>query len=128
MLNLGAFEKEEKTGRIIGIFYGVNMTPTQIVFNPAKSEKGAAYYKVYAQSKRATVEAGAAWPKVTKNDKARNYLDVRLNSPALPAPFYGKLMESEIVPNQYNLLWDESYAAPKAANNPAQRQAPALTP
>jgi len=133
MLNLGTFAKDEKTGKLTGIFYGVNMYPTKLIFEPMQSEKGNLYYTIYAQSQHATVEAGAAWPKVAKNEKARPYIDIKLNSPGLASTFYGKLFESEVVPNQYQLLWDEpatQKAEAKAAPTepPTRRQAPALTP
>ena len=40
MLNLGTFAKDEKTGKLTGIFYGVNMYPTKLIFEPMQSEKG----------------------------------------------------------------------------------------
>ena len=48
------------------------------------------------------------------NEKARPYLDVKLNSPGLSGTFYGKLFESDVVPNQHHLLWDETRSTPKA--------------
>jgi len=137
MLNLGAFERDDKTGKITGVLYGVNMYPTKLVFEPMASEKGTPYYKIFAQSQHATVEAGAAWPKIAKNEQARPYLDVKLSSPGLAAPFYGKLMESETVRGQHHLLWDEPKVAPKAetratngqtSGTSAVRQAATLTP
>src|ERR1700681_2032706 len=116
MLNLGSFEKDESSGKISGVFYGVNMYPTKLTFEPAVSEKGSPYYRVFAETQQATVEAGAAWPKVAKNENARTYLDVKLNSPGLARTFYGKLFESEVVPNQHHLLW-EPETTPKAEPN-----------
>ena len=114
MLNLGTFETDSKTGKISGVFYGVNMYPTKLIFEPNASNEGKPYYKIYAQSQHATVEAGAAWPKTTRNEKARPNLDVKLNSPGLSGTFYGKLFESDVVPNQHHLLWDETRSTPKA--------------
>lgn len=124
MLNLGAFKKDDKSGKISGVFYGVNMSPTKLVFEPQVSEKGNVYYKVYAETEQAVVEAGAAWPKTSKNENARPYLDVKLNSPGLAQPFYGKLFESSVIPNQHHLLWDAPDNAPKVevVANPGQTQ------
>jgi uncharacterized protein (DUF736 family) len=114
MLNLGSFQKDEKSGKISGVMYGVNMHPTNLIFEPTASDKGSPYYRVYAECEQAVVEAGAAWPKIAKNENARSYLDVKLNSPALGRPFYGKLFESDVIPNQHHLLWTEpDAAAPK---------------
>jgi uncharacterized protein (DUF736 family) len=129
MLNLGAFEKDDKTGKLTGTFYGVNMYPTKLIFEPGASEKGKLYYTIYAQSQHATVQAGAAWPKVSQGENAKPYIDVKLASPGLASTFYGKLFENEVVPNQYHLLWDEPKHTPKAeakathAEAPARRQA-----
>ena len=107
MLNLGAFQKEPTSGKITGVLYGVNMLPTRLIFEPATAENGNAYYKAYASCPDAVVEAGAAWPKSPKKDKGKPYIAVKLSSPALAAPLYGKLFESGILPDQYHLLWDE---------------------
>ena len=40
MMNLGSFETDNNTGKISGVFYGVNMVPTKLIFEPATSEKG----------------------------------------------------------------------------------------
>jgi uncharacterized protein (DUF736 family) len=69
MLNLGTFEKDPKTGKLTGTFYGVNMYPTKLIFEPKLSKDDKPYYDIYAQSQHATVEAGAAWPKTGKNGK-----------------------------------------------------------
>jgi hypothetical protein len=70
-LNLGSFEKDESSGKISGVLYGVNMYPTKLTFEPAVSEKGSPYYKIFTETQQATVEAGAAWPKTSKNENAR---------------------------------------------------------
>jgi uncharacterized protein (DUF736 family) len=112
MLNLGNFEKDPKTGKITGVLYGVNMYPTKLIFEPEVSGKGDPYFRIYAQSQHATVEAGAAWNKTGKNGKP--HIDVKLDSPGLASTFYGRLTPSEVVPNQYSLTWSEPKPAPKA--------------
>jgi uncharacterized protein (DUF736 family) len=128
MLNLGSFEKDEKTGKLTGVFYGVNMLPTKLIFEPQTSEKGKLYYTIYAQSQHATVEAGAAWPKISQTEKAKPYIDVKLSSPGLATTFYGKLFESEIVPSQYHLLWDEPRHMPRVEAKATPTEAPARQP
>ena len=125
MLNLGTFDTDAKTGKINGVLYGVNMYPTKLVFEPEVSGEGKPYYKIYAQCQHATVEAGAAWPKTARNEKARPYLDVKLNSPGLAGVFYGKLCVSELVPAQHHLLWDEPKPAMKAEAKPTSSSHPA---
>jgi len=109
MLNLGTFEKDEKTGRISGVFYCVGMHPTHLVFEPAVNDKGKNYYKIRADtlSKIVSAEAGTAWPKVAATGKATHYFTVRLNSPAFANPLYGKLYPDERAPGRYCLLWEE---------------------
>jgi uncharacterized protein (DUF736 family) len=115
MINLGTFQKDQKTGRIAGYFYGVNIAETKLVFEQASGEKGQKYYKVFAEAEHVTVEAGAAWPKVARTEGAKAYLDVKLNSPGLNQPIYAKLFQSDVVSNQYHLLWD----APKQSPSPS---------
>jgi hypothetical protein len=43
MLTLGTFEKDPKTDKISGTFYGVNMYPTKLIFEPSTSGKGNPY-------------------------------------------------------------------------------------
>lgn len=124
MLNLGSFNKDDKTGKISGVLYGVSMVPTKLIFEPMNSERGTPYYKIFAQAEGATAEAGAAWPKVAKNEGAKPYMDVKLISPALAAPLYGKLFESDVVPGQHNLLWEE----PAQQRAPAPRQVTGMMP
>jgi len=119
MLNLGSFRKDEQNGKISGVFYGVNMTPTKLIFEPAISDKGKPYYKVYAETELAVVEAGAAWPKVAKT--ARAYLDVKLDSPGLAQTFYGKLVESDVLPHQHQLLWEAPELNPRTEATPSRR-------
>lgn len=104
--------------------------PAKLVFEPETSNGGKSYYKIYAQCQHATVEAGAAWPKIANNEKARPYLDVKLNSPGLSGAFYGKLFPTELVNGQHQLLWDESRAVPNATPSAGStvRHAAHLTP
>jgi uncharacterized protein (DUF736 family) len=109
MLNLGTFERDGKTERIVGIIFCVGLPPTQLVFEPAINGKGKNYYKIYANalSKIASAEAGTAWPNVAVTGKATHYFTVRLNSPVFAAPLYGKLYPSDAISGQYHLLWEE---------------------
>jgi uncharacterized protein (DUF736 family) len=125
MLNLGTFDEDHKTRKLTGIFYGVNMYPTRLIFEPETSTKGDLYYKVYAQSQHATVEAGAAWPKTSKGENPKPYIDVKLSSPGLAQPFYGKLFENETVPGQHHLLWEEP--GNKAESKPTHNARPAAS-
>jgi uncharacterized protein (DUF736 family) len=125
MLTLGTFSKDKQSGKISGVLFGVNMLPTQLIFEPTTSAAGSEYYKVYAECRSATVEAGAAWPKISKTESAKPYLDVKLRSPGLAAPLYGKLFESEVMPDQHHFLWSEPNPAPKhEAQDSATHAAP----
>jgi uncharacterized protein (DUF736 family) len=134
MLNLGTFIKDEKTGKLTGVFYGVNMYPTNLVFEPETSREGKLYYKIFAQSQNTRAEAGAAWLKASKHEKGKPYIDVKLDSPGLAGTFFGRLNASDGAPNQYHLTWNEAKHAPKADANaapaeaPVRRQPAALTP
>jgi uncharacterized protein (DUF736 family) len=53
-------------------------------------------------------ELGAAWAKVSRND--RGYLSVSIDDPALPAPIYARLIPSETA-GQHDLLWSRARRA-----------------
>lgn len=51
-------------------------------------------------------ELGAAWAKVSRND--RGYLSVSIDDPSLPAPIYARLLESSDKPGEHELLWSRA--------------------
>jgi uncharacterized protein (DUF736 family) len=50
-------------------------------------------------------ELGAAWEKISKNDKP--YMSVLLRGPFLPQPIWANLFEDENSPGNFVLLWSE---------------------
>ncbi|WP_242096904.1 DUF736 domain-containing protein [Sphingomonas sp. CROZ-RG-20F-R02-07] len=53
--------------------------------------------RVYA----GTTELGAAWSKVSRED--RSYMAVKLDDPIFPAPIYANLVEGD--DGSFNLIW-----------------------
>jgi uncharacterized protein (DUF736 family) len=113
MMSFGTFEKDDLTGVINGNFYAVGLQPTLLTLEPAVSRRGRQYYKIFAHSHNTSAEAGAGWPHVSQGQNPKSYIEIKLNSPAFAATFYGKLYPSDIIPNQYRLLWEAPQTLPK---------------
>lgn len=69
-------------------------------FRPSdKDNDKAPDFRIYAGS---SVEFGAAWKKVSRED--REYLSCKLDDPSFPAPIYASLVAAEDG-ETFNLIW-----------------------
>lgn len=95
MANIGTFTKAED-----GSFNGVIKTLALNVkakLSPIEANGNGPDFRIYAGN----VELGAAWRKVSQQDKP--YISVKLDDPSLPAPIYASLHEDE--DQQFSLIW-----------------------
>lgn len=96
MANIGTFttSKDGFTGtlRTLTLQAKVSIVPNN------KSNDNAPDYRILATG---GYEIGAAWEKLSQSD--RPYLSVSLDDPALPAPIYANLIESDN--GTYVLIW-----------------------
>ena len=96
MPQIGNFARGED-----GVFHGTIRTVTldvETVIRPAGKESDKAPdYRVFA----GPVEFGAAWRKISREDRA--YLSVKLDDPSFAAPIYASLVEGEN--GELRLIW-----------------------
>jgi len=96
-MNLGTFTKADN-----GIFTGTITSLTlkaKTAIRPVEKESDKAPdYRLTV----GTVECGAGWKKTSREN--RDYISVKLDDPAFPAPIYATLVETETA-GEYALIW-----------------------
>ena len=96
MAKIGAFSKTEHgyKGRVRTLT--VNTEVEIVSIDP--SGDGAPQYRLYS----AGSEVGAGWEKTS--DAGRDYISLKFDDPALPAPFYASLFADD-EGDKYSLVW-----------------------
>ncbi|HTV87575.1 MAG TPA: DUF736 domain-containing protein [Stellaceae bacterium] len=90
---IGHFTYGKAQDRYTGELATLTAGPRKLVFQPseATAEK-APHYRVIGDSKAGDIELGAAWK--SRSREGVDYLSVKLDDPALPAPVNCALMAS----------------------------------
>jgi len=102
MANIGTFAKAED-GTLNGFIKTLQLN-TKAKFVPLDpTSEGAPHFRIFAGN----VEIGAAWKKVSQQD--RPYVSVKLDDPSLPAPIFASLHEDD-QPGQFSMIWTRSQA------------------
>jgi uncharacterized protein (DUF736 family) len=97
MANIGTFTKAED-GTLNGLIKTLQLN-TKAKFSPLDAtSNGAPDFRIFAGN----VEIGAAWKKVSQQD--RNYISVKLDDPSLPAPIFASLYEDD-EPGKFSMIW-----------------------
>lgn len=103
MSTIGIFTRG-KDGIIEGKVVTLTLN-TRARFVPIEKDTDRApdYRLTFANAEHLDVEVGAAWLKISRNE--RDYLSVKIDDPCFPAPLYASLVESNERPGEYVLLW-----------------------
>jgi uncharacterized protein (DUF736 family) len=96
------FANEQFTGTIRSLNLSIKV---RIVPVTDKRSDDSPDYRVVAGN---GYELGAAWARVSRND--RGYLSVSIDDPSLPAPIYARLIESATA-GEHELLWSRARRA-----------------
>ena len=102
MANIGTFTKLTN-GNIIGEVRTLNLNArVQLIPTNSASENAPAYRVMAGRA-----ELGAAWEKEAK-ETGKPFLSLTLDDPSFERAIYANLVESEIEPGTYDLLWNRS--------------------
>jgi uncharacterized protein (DUF736 family) len=96
MAQIGTFTKGEN-GSLNGTIKTLTLNVKAAIRPADKDSDKAPDYRVFA----GTVEFGAGWKKISRED--REYLSVKLDDPSFAAPIYASLVESD--DGEQRLIW-----------------------
>ncbi|WP_430414037.1 DUF736 domain-containing protein [Parasphingorhabdus sp.] len=101
MANIGSFKKvgEVYQGEIVTM--SVQTKNVRIIPEEAGDNENAPTHRVFV----GRAEIGAAWTKVSNDDRA--YLSVKLDDPSFTAPIFANLFDDEDG-KTYNLIWSRA--------------------
>jgi uncharacterized protein (DUF736 family) len=101
---IGTFKKDRDgyAGRIF--MPGWRSLPVNITPAAAPSAGGPDFVVTTLEDRRSEIEFGAAWKKTSA--KGKPYLSVKLDSPTLPQPINGALLEQ--LNATFTLVWNRS--------------------
>jgi uncharacterized protein (DUF736 family) len=102
---IGKFQTNSD-GKIVGDLQALGLGTVNLTFTP--NEKGADYTVTFSEL---GIEAGAAWKK-TSREGGKEFLSVKLDSPALAKPINAAMFAARDKAGAYVMVWDRQ--EPKA--------------
>jgi uncharacterized protein (DUF736 family) len=96
MAQIGTFTRSDN-GNFTGTVRTLSLNVKATLRPSEKEHDKAPDYRLFA----GTIECGAAWKKTSRDD--REYLSIKLDDPAFPAPIYASLIEGDN--GEHRLIW-----------------------
>ena len=111
MANIGAFTKRGDT--FVGAIQTLTLDVELEIRKTQRKSDNAPDFRIYARGTAkgpngTDTEVGAAWQKTSKDE--RDYLSLKLDDPALPAPIFATLVEDQSVSDgsRFTVIWTRS--------------------